>query len=171
MGELNMRLQILQHTSERLLRNVAIVLIAGFGAGCSADTMRFTDGISTGSTSSQRVAQQPAGDLYASAAPVAPASSGSVQRNSLPPVSSAPMAAPVAAARSVGSGAGSSGIKSHPESGRAGAGHGRKPCKQHGQCRRNQSCQRSHRYAQYRKRRAGKGSWSASGTRRATANG
>ena len=68
MGELNMRLQILQHTSERLLRNVAIVLIAGFGAGCSADTMRFTDGISTGSTSSQRVAQQPAGDLYASAA-------------------------------------------------------------------------------------------------------
>lgn len=105
MGELNMRLQILQHTSERLLRNVAIVLIAGFGAGCSADTMRFTDGISTGSTSSQRVAQQPAGDLYASAAPVAPASSGSVQRNSLPPVSSAPMAAarqsvqaPVAAA-------------------------------------------------------------------------
>lgn len=99
MGELNMRLKILQHTSERLLRNVAIVLIAGFGAGCSADTMRFTDGISTGSTSSQRVAQQPAGDLYASAAPVAPASSGSVQRNSLPPVSSAPMAAPVAAAR------------------------------------------------------------------------
>nr|WP_113368783.1 cell division endopeptidase DipM [Brucella intermedia] len=99
MGELNMRLQILQHTSERLLRNVAIVLIAGFGAGCSADTMRFTDGISTGSTSSQRVAQQPAGDLYASAAPVAPASSGSVQRNSLPPVTSAPMAAPVAAAR------------------------------------------------------------------------
>lgn len=98
MGELNMRLQILQHTSERLLRNVAIVLIAGFGAGCSADTMRFTDGISTGSTSSQRVAQQPAGDLYASAAPVAPASSGSVQRNSLPPVSSAPLAAPVAAA-------------------------------------------------------------------------
>ena len=98
MGELNMRLQILQHTSERLLRNVAIVLIAGFGAGCSADTMRFTDGISTGSTSSQRVVQQPAGDFYASAAPVAPASSGSVQRNSLPPVSSAPMAAPVAAA-------------------------------------------------------------------------
>ncbi|MBB5701615.1 murein DD-endopeptidase MepM/ murein hydrolase activator NlpD [Ochrobactrum daejeonense] len=96
-----MRLQILQHTSERLLRNVAIVLIAGFGAGCSADTMRFTDGISTGSTSSQRVMQQPAGDLYASAAPVAsapPVSSGSVQRNSLPPVSSAPMAAPVAAA-------------------------------------------------------------------------
>src|SRR5690606_11066493 len=102
MGELNMRLQILQHTSERLLRNVAIVLIAGFGAGCSADTMRFTDDISTGSTSSQRVAQQPAGDLYASAAPVAPASSGSAQRNSLPPVTSAPMAAPDAAARQSG---------------------------------------------------------------------
>ena len=33
MDELNMRFPILQHTSERLLRNVAIVLIAGFGAG------------------------------------------------------------------------------------------------------------------------------------------
>lgn len=95
-----MRLPILQHTSERLLRNVAIVLIAGFGAGCSADTMRFTDGIFTGSTSSQPVAQQPAGNVYASA-PVAsapPVSSGTVQRNSLPPVSSAPLGAPVAAA-------------------------------------------------------------------------
>ncbi|QTN98922.1 peptidoglycan DD-metalloendopeptidase family protein [Brucella sp. 458] len=100
MDELNMRLPILQHTSERLLRNVAIVLIAGFGAGCSADTMRFTDGIFTGSTSSQSVAQQPAGNIYASA-PVAsapPVSSGAVQRNSLPPVSSAPLGAPVAAA-------------------------------------------------------------------------
>ncbi|TCQ82797.1 murein DD-endopeptidase MepM/ murein hydrolase activator NlpD [Ochrobactrum sp. BH3] len=96
MGELNMRFPILQHTSERLLRNAAIVLIAGFGAGCSADTMRFTDGLYTGSTSNQRVVQQqPAGDVYASA-PVAaapPVSSGSVQRNSLPPVSSAPVAA------------------------------------------------------------------------------
>ncbi|GAA5540643.1 MULTISPECIES: cell division endopeptidase DipM [Brucella/Ochrobactrum group] len=104
MDELNMRFPILHHTSERLLRNVAIVLIAGFGAGCSSDTMRFTDGIFTGSTSNQRVAQQPAGDVYASA-PIAPAprlSSGTVQRNSLPApsaVSSAPMAAPVAAAR------------------------------------------------------------------------
>ncbi|MBJ6131741.1 peptidoglycan DD-metalloendopeptidase family protein [Ochrobactrum sp. Q0168] len=104
MDELNMRFPILQHTSERLLRNVAIVLIAGFGAGCSSDTMRFTDGIFTGSTSNQRVAQQPSGDVYASA-PIAPAprvSSGTVQRNSLPApsaVSSAPMAAPVAAAR------------------------------------------------------------------------
>ncbi|MFC7064969.1 cell division endopeptidase DipM [Brucella rhizosphaerae] len=96
MGELNMRFPILQHTSERLLRNAAIVLVAGFGAGCSADTMRFTDGLYTGSTSNQRVVQQqPAGDVYASA-PVAaaqPVSSGSVQRNSLPPVSSAPVAA------------------------------------------------------------------------------
>ncbi|MBC8717566.1 cell division endopeptidase DipM [Ochrobactrum sp. Marseille-Q0166] len=96
MGELNMRFPILQHTSERLLRNAAIVLIAGFGAGCSADTMRFTDGIFTGSTSNQRVVQQqPASGVYASA-PVAsapPVSSGTVQRNSLPPVSSAPVAA------------------------------------------------------------------------------
>lgn len=90
-----MRFPILQHTSERLLRNAAIVLIAGFGAGCSADTMRFTDGLYTGSTSSQRVVQQSSNNVYASA-PVAaaqPVSSGSVQRNSLPPVSSAPVAA------------------------------------------------------------------------------
>lgn len=91
-----MRFPILQHTSERLLRNAAIVLIAGFGAGCSADTMRFTDGIFTGSTPNQRVVQQQStGDVYASA-PVAsapPVSSGSVQRNSLPAVSSAPVAA------------------------------------------------------------------------------
>ncbi|MDT6940664.1 cell division endopeptidase DipM [Brucella pseudogrignonensis] len=96
MGELIMRFPILQHTSERLLRNAAIVLIAGFGAGCSADTMRFTDGMFTGSTPNQRVVQQqPANDVYASA-PIAaapPVSSGSVQRNSLPPVSSAPVAA------------------------------------------------------------------------------
>lgn len=105
MDELNMRYPVLQHTSERLLRNAAILLIAGFGAGCSADTMRFTDGIYTSSTSSQRVAQQPAGNVYA-AAPVAPAprvSSGSVQRNSLPPVAAASPApaypSPVGAAR------------------------------------------------------------------------
>ena len=101
MDELNMRFPILQHTSERLLRNVAVVLVAGFGAGCSADTMRFTDGLYTGSTSSQRVAQQPSGGVYASApmASAPPVSSGSVQRNTLPPVSSAPVGAPVAAAR------------------------------------------------------------------------
>lgn len=99
MDGLKMRFPILQHTSERLLRNVAIVLIAGFGAGCSADTMRFTDGLYTGSTPSQPVAQTSANNVYA-AAPVAaaPRGSGAVQRNSLPEVSSAPMAAPVAAA-------------------------------------------------------------------------
>lgn len=90
-----MRFPILQHTSERLLRNAAIVLIAGLGAGCSADTMRFTDGLYTGSTSSQRVVQQSSNNVYASA-PVSaapPVASGTVQRNSLPPVSSAPVAA------------------------------------------------------------------------------
>jgi len=94
MGELNMRFPILQHTSERLLRNAAIVLIAGFGAGCSADTMRFTDGLFTGSTSNQqRVVQQSASNNYPPVAAIQPASSGSVQRNSLPPVGSAPVAA------------------------------------------------------------------------------
>ncbi len=100
MDGLKMRFPILQHTSERLLRNVAVVLIAGFGAGCSADTMRFTDGLYTGSTPSQPVAQSSANNVYA-AAPVAaaPRTSGTVQRgSSLPAVSSAPMPAPVAAA-------------------------------------------------------------------------
>src|SRR5690606_28359929 len=89
-----MRFPILQHTSERLLRNAAIVLIAGLGAGCSADTMRFTDGLYTGSTTNQRVVQSN-NNMY-SPGPVAaaqPISSGTVQRHTLPPASSAPIAA------------------------------------------------------------------------------
>ena len=89
-----MRFPILQHTSERLLRNAAIVLIAGLGAGCSADTMRFTDGLYTGSTTNQRVVQSN-NNMYSSG-PVAaaqPASSGAVQRDTLPPASSAPVVA------------------------------------------------------------------------------
>ncbi|WP_343314314.1 peptidoglycan DD-metalloendopeptidase family protein [Brucella sp. BE17] len=100
MDGLNMRFPILQHTSERLLRNVAVVLIAGFGAGCSADTMRFTDGLYTGATPRQPVAQSSANNVYA-AAPVAaaPRTNGTVQRgSSLPAVSSASMVPPVAAA-------------------------------------------------------------------------
>lgn len=99
MGELNMRFPILQHTSERLLRNAAVVLIAGFGAGCSADTMRFTDGLYTGSTPNQRVVQHSVSDNYTPVAAAQPVSSGSVQRNSLPPVSSAPVAAATAQAQ------------------------------------------------------------------------
>ncbi|PRD42148.1 peptidase M24 [Phyllobacterium phragmitis] len=119
-----MRFRVLDQTSQRLLRNAAIVVIAGFGAGCSADTMRFTDGIYTGSTSNQQsVINRPVSQPYPQAA--APANGGyagstsrgavtpvtqsaSVQRSNLPPVSSAPVAgasnntsqqpAPVAAA-------------------------------------------------------------------------
>ncbi|RCS24241.1 LysM peptidoglycan-binding domain-containing protein [Phyllobacterium salinisoli] len=106
-----MRFRVLDQTSQRLLRNAAIILIAGFGAGCSADTMRFTDGIYTGSTSNQRSmlsrpTAQPYPQAAASAAPVDGGYTGSVnrgavtpvtqsaavQRNSLPPVSSAPVA-------------------------------------------------------------------------------
>jgi len=103
-----MRFRVLDRTSQRLLRNAAIVMIAGFGAGCSADTMRFTDGIYTGSTSPQSSAiNRPVAQPY----PQAPAStdggysgsvsrgavtpvtqSAGVQRSSLPPVSSAPVA-------------------------------------------------------------------------------
>lgn len=102
MDGLIMRFTILQHTSERLLRNVAIVLIAGFGAGCSADTMRFTDGIYTGSTPNQRsvlnkTASAPVIDdnYTGSIARTTPVSRGNIQSNALPPVaaSSGPVVA------------------------------------------------------------------------------
>lgn len=109
MDGLNMRFRVLDRASQRLLRNAAIILIAGFGAGCSADTMRFTDGIYTGSTSNQRsMINRPAAQPYpqAAAAPVDGGYTGSVnrgavtpvtqgggvQRSNLPPVSSAPVA-------------------------------------------------------------------------------
>ncbi len=90
-----MRFPILQHTSERLLRNAAIILIAGFGAGCSANTMRFTDSTFTGSTSNQPVAQQPSSGVYMAPVESAPrVSSGTIRRGSLSPVAEAPLPAP-----------------------------------------------------------------------------
>lgn len=95
MDGFKMRIRILQQTSERLMRNVAIVLIAGFAAGCSADTMRFSDGLYASATPSapvNRSGQQVDGGYTASVQPV---SSGSVQRNELPPVSSGSVVASV----------------------------------------------------------------------------
>ncbi|MFC4625247.1 peptidoglycan DD-metalloendopeptidase family protein [Daeguia caeni] len=109
MGELKMRIPVLQHRTRRLLRNVAIVMIAGFGAGCSADMTRFTDGIFTGSTARQQhvMHAQPANNTYA-AAPIAAAPRGSaVQRSTLQPVSSAPLAEPAPQAAPVASGSAS----------------------------------------------------------------
>lgn len=77
------------------MRNVAIVLIAGFSAGCSADAMRFSDDFYASATPSapvNRSNQQVDGGYTASVPPV---SSGRVQRNELPPVSSAPVVASV----------------------------------------------------------------------------
>nr|WP_110749394.1 peptidoglycan DD-metalloendopeptidase family protein [Phyllobacterium leguminum] len=112
-----MRFRVMDQTSRRLLRTAAIVLIAGFGAGCSADVMRFTDGLATGSTQRSTV-RRPAAQPYPQAVSRAPAvdqnytgsisraavtpviRSAGVQRGSLPPVSSAPVAsAPIAAPR------------------------------------------------------------------------
>lgn len=95
MDGFKMRIRILQQTSERLMRNVAIVLIAGFAAGCSADTMRFSDGLYASATPSapvNRSGQQVDGGYTASVQPV---SSGRVQRNDLPPVSSSSAVASV----------------------------------------------------------------------------
>ncbi|WP_082766250.1 peptidoglycan DD-metalloendopeptidase family protein [Paramesorhizobium deserti] len=106
-----MRIKVLDRTSQRLMRNAAIIMIAGFGAGCSADTMRFTDGIYTGSTSNQRqTISRPAAQPYPQPVAAAPQDGGyagsvnrgavtpvtqsaGVQRSTLPPVSSAPVAA------------------------------------------------------------------------------
>jgi murein DD-endopeptidase MepM/ murein hydrolase activator NlpD len=115
MDGLNMRFRVMDQTSQRLLRTAAIVLITGFVAGCSSDVMRFTDGISTGSTSNQRsTIRRPVAQPYPQPVSSAPAVDGNytgsinrgavtpvtqsagVQRSSLPPVSSAPLAAPSA---------------------------------------------------------------------------
>ncbi len=102
MDGLNMRKNVLHHTSERLLRHGAVILLAGMVAGCSGDMTRFTDGITTGSTNSQRpimqAQNQSVQQMNADSYPVMPATqrvvSGNVQRNELPPVgSAAPMGA------------------------------------------------------------------------------
>lgn len=107
MDGLNMRKTVLHHTSERLLRHSAVILLAGLVAGCSGDMTRFTDGLTTGSTNNQRSIMQSqnqssqqnsSADNY----PVMPATqrvaSGNVQRNELPPVGTA---APMGAAQVV----------------------------------------------------------------------
>lgn len=98
-----MRKTVLHHTSERLLRHSAVILLAGLVAGCSGDMTRFTDGLTTGSTNNQRAIMQSQNQSYqqnnnAGNYPVMPAaqrvSSGNVQRNELPPVgAAAPMGA------------------------------------------------------------------------------
>ncbi|WP_188822195.1 LysM peptidoglycan-binding domain-containing M23 family metallopeptidase [Brucella endophytica] len=108
-----MRFRVLDQASQRFLQTAAIILITGFVAGCSTDVMRFTDGIYTGSTPNQRstINKRPAAQPYPQAASSAPAvdrnytgsisraavtpvtRSPGVERASLPPVSSAPVAA------------------------------------------------------------------------------
>lgn len=98
MDGLNMRKTVLHHTSERLLRHSAVILLAGLVAGCSGDMTRFTDGLTTGSTNNQRSVMQSQNQSsqqnnVADNYPVMPAAqrvaSGNVQRNELPPVGAA----------------------------------------------------------------------------------
>lgn len=129
-GGITMRKNILDSASRRLARNAAILIIAGLGAGCSSDVMRFGGGdyTYTGSIPKQSVGQQPrpytppsSGSVdgtYTSSVnrgavnPVDLRTSGGVQRSTLPPVSSAsqtastlpaaqPALAPVATAPTV----------------------------------------------------------------------
>lgn len=116
MDGLNMRKTVLHHTSERFLRNSAVILLAGMVAGCSGDMTRFTDGLTTGSTNNQRSVMQSQNQSsqqnnVADNYPVMPAAqrvaSGNVQRNELPPVgAAAPMGGNVGAAAPMGSNSG-----------------------------------------------------------------
>lgn len=91
-----MRFSLLKLNERVLSRSAAIFLIGGVAAGCSSNSMRFTDGIDgifTASTDNQRAIlhsgnQSNPGDLQA-----APA--GTVSRGSLAPAPSAPAAVAV----------------------------------------------------------------------------
>lgn len=89
-----MSLLVLDHASRRLARNVALVLIAGLGAGCSSDVLRFQDGFYTGSvsprpTTMSRSAAQPYPGSVDGGYTGSVTSSG-IQSSALPPVSTPP---------------------------------------------------------------------------------
>lgn len=87
-----MSFHFLDHASKHLARSAALVLIAGFGAGCSGNVARFQDGFYTGAVNQQNVAAvQPSAQPYPSrpvaAGPRVDGSyTGSVNRGALQPV-------------------------------------------------------------------------------------
>jgi len=92
-----MSLLVLDHASRRLARNAALVLIAGLGAGCSSDVLRFQDGFYTGSvnprsTAISRSAAQPYPNQPASVdgGYTGSVTSSGVESSTLPPVSTPP---------------------------------------------------------------------------------
>lgn len=80
-----MRFKIMSKASHRYLQTAALFILAGFAAGCSSGTQRFTDSFYTGATSNQQqTINKQAGYQQM------PQSSGSIQSSDLPPVAGQP---------------------------------------------------------------------------------
>ncbi|MFI0843162.1 peptidoglycan DD-metalloendopeptidase family protein [Mesorhizobium sp. IMUNJ 23232] len=103
-----MLVSVLRSDKRRLWCGAALLLITGMTAGCSSQFSRFnsSDDVFTGSTANQRQIingesqPYPGDSAPIAAAPVDNVSTGSVNRGALSPVSSQPLPAPVAAAKS-----------------------------------------------------------------------
>jgi murein DD-endopeptidase MepM/ murein hydrolase activator NlpD len=59
-----MRVRILSRFQRNLALGAAVIVIGGFTAGCSSDTARFTDGLTTGSTGSRPVVSPPSSQPF-----------------------------------------------------------------------------------------------------------
>ena len=102
-----MLVSVLRSDRRRLWCGAALLLMTGMTAGCSSQFSRFnsSDDVFTGSTANQRQIingdnqPYPGDNAAVAAAPVDNASTGSVDRGALSPVSSQPLPAPVAAAK------------------------------------------------------------------------
>src|SRR5690606_32163309 len=100
-----MSINIMAGNERVLMRGAAMLVLAGFVAGCSGGVSRFNgvDDVFTASTSNQRQIfnqNQPyPGESQVAAAPVETVQREQIGRNSLPPVSSQPQ--PVAQAPQV----------------------------------------------------------------------
>ena len=82
-----MQLKIVNKVSRRYIQGAALIVITGLVAGCSSDTMRFTDGLFTNSTPSQQAAVNrpiPQQQVQPQQLPP-PVQSGTIQSNALPP--------------------------------------------------------------------------------------
>ncbi|WP_182419197.1 peptidoglycan DD-metalloendopeptidase family protein [Bartonella sp. HY038] len=82
-----MHLKIIDKVSRRYIQGAALIVITGLVAGCSSDTMRFTDGLFTNSTPSQQAAvNRPIPQQQAQPQQLPPpVQSGTIQSNALPP--------------------------------------------------------------------------------------
>lgn len=97
-----MRINILVSNKRRLVNGGAVLLLAGLAAGCSSQVARFNsvDDVFTASTSNQQQVingSQPYPGDNTQVASVPAASSGTVSRSSLTPVTAQPLPAPTVA--------------------------------------------------------------------------